>query len=133
MQVIIYSNDFGGVSVTVPADGVDIGAVKARDTPSHSFIVDDSTLPQGDDAKFFDAWKLNGNVVTLDIAKAKAVHRKNFDAAASIAYQKRITNSGIGLPNAISDVDFSASLVSGRAAIQAATTTTELLAIALPE
>lgn len=133
MQVIIYSNDLGGVSVTVPADGVEIGGVKARDTPSHSFIVDDATLPQGDDAKFFDAWELNGVNVTVNMDKAKAIHRRNFDTFAGIAHQKRVTNSGIGLPNTVSDADFLARLVSGRAAIETATTTTQLLAVAFPE
>jgi hypothetical protein len=133
MQVIIHSNNLGGVSVTFPTGELPIEAVKTRDTPGGSIIVDDSTLPQGDDAKFFDAWELNGVNVTVNMDKAKAIHRRNFDTFAGIAHQKRVTNSGIGLPNTVSDADFLARLVSGRAAIQAATTTTQLLAVAFPE
>jgi hypothetical protein len=59
MQVIIHENENGGVSVTVPTGEISIEAVKAKDTPGHSIIVDSETLPNSDN-DFFDAWELNG-------------------------------------------------------------------------
>lgn len=72
MQVIIFTNDNGGVSVCVPTGELDINAVKAKDTPSHSIIVQDSELPQSDN-DFFDAWELADGVVTVNLDKAKEI------------------------------------------------------------
>ena len=71
-QVIIFTNDNGGVSVCVPTGEIDIQAVKAKDTPSHSIIVQDSELPQADN-DFFDAWELSNGVVSTNLTKAKAL------------------------------------------------------------
>lgn len=71
-QVIIFTNDNGGVSVCVPTGELDIQAVKAKDTPSHSIIVQDSELPQADN-DFFDAWELSGTTVSVNLTKAKAL------------------------------------------------------------
>lgn len=70
MQVIIFTNDNGGVSVCVPTGELDIQAVKAKDTPSHSIIVQDSELPQADN-DFFDAWELSNGTVSVNLTKAK--------------------------------------------------------------
>jgi hypothetical protein len=72
-QVIIYTNEIGGVSVCVPSSELDINAVKAKDCPASSIIVDYSSLPQGDDANYFDAWVLNNGVVTVDASKKAAI------------------------------------------------------------
>jgi hypothetical protein len=69
-QVIIFTNDNGGVSVCVPTGEMDINAVKAKDTPSHSIIVDSADLPQADN-DFFNAWELADGVVTVNLTKAK--------------------------------------------------------------
>jgi hypothetical protein len=71
-QVIIFTNDNGGVSVCVPTGELDIQAVKAKDTPSHSIIVQDSELPQADN-DFFDAWELSNGTVSVNLTKAKAL------------------------------------------------------------
>jgi len=71
-QVIIFSNSNGGVSVCIPTGELDINAVKAKDTPSHSIIVQDSELPQADN-DFFNAWELVDGVVTVNLAKAKEI------------------------------------------------------------
>jgi hypothetical protein len=71
-QVIIFSNDSGGVSVCVPTGEMDIEAVKAKDTPSGSIIVDSADLPQADN-DFFNAWELADGVVTVNLTKAKAL------------------------------------------------------------
>ena len=71
-QVIIFTNENGGVSVCVPTGELDIQAVKAKDTPSHSIIVQDSELPQADN-DFFDAWELSNGTVSVNLTKAKAL------------------------------------------------------------
>jgi hypothetical protein len=71
-NVIIFTNDNGGVSVCVPTGELDINAVKAKDTPSTSIIVQDYELPQADN-DFFNAWELANGVVTVNLDKAKAL------------------------------------------------------------
>lgn len=71
-QVIIFTNSNGGVSVCIPTGELDINAVKAKDTPSHSIIVQESELPQADN-DFFGAWELANGVVTVNLAKAKEI------------------------------------------------------------
>ena len=81
-QVIIHTNELGGVSVTTPVcDELTIEEVQAKDTPKGSIIVDDSELPQGDDAQFFDAWELNTDgQVGVNIQKARELTRKRLRA-----------------------------------------------------
>jgi len=71
-NVIIFTNDNGGVSVCVPTGELDIQAVKAKDTPSNSIIVQDSELPNADN-DFFDAWELSNGTVSVNLTKAKAL------------------------------------------------------------
>jgi hypothetical protein len=78
-QVIIFTNDNGGVSVCVPTGELDIQAVKAKDTPSHSIIVQDSELPHADN-DFFDAWELHDGVVSVSLTKAKDLTKKRLRA-----------------------------------------------------
>ena len=79
MNVIIYTNDLGGVSVCYPTGELDIEAVKAKDTPEHSIIVDHDTLPN-DDNDFFDAWELNNGIVSVNIDKAKNITKNRLRA-----------------------------------------------------
>lgn len=79
MQVIIYTNESGGVSVCTPTGELDIEAVKTKDTPEHSIIVDASTLPNADN-DFFDAWELNGETVTVNLDKAKNITKNRLRA-----------------------------------------------------
>lgn len=79
MKVIIYSNKIGGVSVCYPASEIDIEAVKTKDTPEHSIIVDVDALPYADN-DFFDAWELNGETVSVNIDKAKAITKTRLRA-----------------------------------------------------
>lgn len=78
-QVIIFSNDNGGVSVCIPTGEMDINAVKAKDTPSHSIIVDSSDLPQADN-DFFNAWELADGVVSVNLDKAKELTKARLRA-----------------------------------------------------
>jgi hypothetical protein len=79
MQVIIFTNESGGVSVCVPTGEISIDAVKAKDTPAHSIIVDYSILPTADD-DFFNAWELNNGAVTVNLAKAKELTKARLRA-----------------------------------------------------
>ena len=126
MQVIIHTNSNGGVSVTVPTGEISIEAVLAKDCPAGAQIVDDSTLPQGADAQFFDAWELVDGNVTVNFEKAKAIKLTQFNAAAVAEAQKRQLNTLAGIDNEVADADFIAGLTAGRDAIANATTTAEL-------
>jgi hypothetical protein len=135
-QVIIHINENGGVSVTVPTpeflENNTIQDAKEKDTPDHSIIVERNSLPQGDDAEFFDAWELNGTTVTVNFIKAQADRLARYNSAALIVAQARQFNTAIGVPNAIDDATWLAKLTADRASIASATTTTQLLAVQLP-
>ena len=79
-QVIIFTNEMGGVSVCTPTGELDIESTKAKDTPEHSIIVDSSDLPEADN-DFFNAWELNGETVSVNIDKAKALTKDRLRAA----------------------------------------------------
>jgi len=93
MQVIIYTNTNGGVSVCVPTGELPIEAVLAKDCPAGAIIVDDSILPTDND--FFDAWELNtatkntefftpddldDSIVKVNLDKAKAMTKTRLRA-----------------------------------------------------
>ena len=131
-QVIIYTNDNGGVSVCVPTGELPIQEVLAKDAPAGAIIVDDSTLPQGDDASFFDAWVLNGSTISVDLDKAKAIATANLNNPAKAEAQHRSSNDSIGIDNVLSDADWKALVVAGRSAITASADTTALVAAIVP-
>jgi len=130
-NVIIFTNENGGVSVCVPTGEMDINAVKAKDTPSHSIIVDDSTLPQADN-DYFNAWELTGDTVTVNMTKAIALQTDNLNSIAKAEVSHRTTNAGIGIANKMADADWLALLATARTAIAAATTTAALRAALEP-
>jgi hypothetical protein len=96
MQVIIFTNDNGGVSVCYPTGELDINLVKAKDTPSHSIIVEADTLPQ-EDNDFFNAWELSAGVVSVNLTKAKEITKNRLRAerapllaAQDVAFQRAL-------------------------------------------
>jgi hypothetical protein len=131
-QVIIHTTENGNVAVTVPTGEISVQAVLEKDCPPGAIIVDNSTLPQGTDAEFFDAWELNGTTITVNLEKARTIKLNQFNAMAIQTAQKRQLNTLAGIPNDISDADFSNKLTIGRTDITKATTTTELSLIANP-
>ena len=70
-QVIIFTNDNGGVSICQPTGELTIEEVKAKDTPEHSTIVDDSELPE--DHTYFNAWELVDGKVVINETKKQAI------------------------------------------------------------
>jgi hypothetical protein len=131
-QVIIYTNNNGGVSVCIPTGEISIEEVLAKDCPTGAIIVDDSTLPKGADAQFFDAWQLNGSTVTVNLEIAKEYKLKRFNADAIAVIQKRQLNTLAGISNDISDEIFANELSVNRTAIANAKTTDDLALIANP-
>ena len=131
-QCIIFTNEASGVSVTVPTGEISIQAVLEKDCPAGAIIVDNSVLPQGADAQFFDAWELNGSTVIVNFAKAQAQKLAQFNASAVQIAQKRQLNTLAGIENAVADADFTAELTAGRTAIANAKTTADLVAVANP-
>lgn len=73
-NVIIFTNDTGGVSICTPTGELPIEQVQSRDIPSsvRSYIVNSADLPE-DDNDFFNAWEQDRGVVTVSIAKAKEI------------------------------------------------------------
>jgi len=71
-KVIIFTNEFGGVSVCVSTGELPIEQVQGKDIPAgiQSFIVDNSTLPE-EDNDFFNSWEQTNGVVTVNFNKAR--------------------------------------------------------------
>jgi hypothetical protein len=96
MQVIIYTNENGGVSVTVPTGEISINEVLIKDCPLGAIIVEDSQLPQGDDANYFDAWVLNNGIVTVDATKKQAIiNKKQAEISAKASAQAKLSALGL--------------------------------------
>ena len=94
-QAIIFTNDNGGVSVCIPTGEISIEAVKEKDTPAGSLIVNTSDLPR--DTDFFDAWELVDGKVEVSLAKAKEITKKRLRserepllAAQDVAFQRAL-------------------------------------------
>lgn len=74
-QVIIFTNENGGVSVCIPTGEVPIQVVQEKDTPEGSLIVNLVDLPNHYN-DFFDAWELVGSKVEVSLVKAKEITKK---------------------------------------------------------
>jgi len=70
-QVIIHTNENGGVSVTVPTGELSINEVLAKDCPAGAIIIDDSELPT--DNEYFNAWELVDEKVVVNETKKQAI------------------------------------------------------------
>jgi hypothetical protein len=119
------------VSVCIPTGELDINAVKAKDTPSHSIIVQDSELPQADN-DFFNAWELANGVVTVNITKAKEItkarlrqERAPLLAAQDVLYM-RATEAGADTTTIVAEKQ---RLRDVTGLVDACTTTAELRAL----
>jgi hypothetical protein len=97
-NVIIFTNENGGVSMCMPTGELPIEDVQKRDIPSgvQSFIVSHASLPH-DDADFYDAWEQTRGVVTINISKAREItknrlrlQREPLLAAQDVAFQRAL-------------------------------------------
>jgi len=128
-QVIIFTNSTGNVSVCIPTEELPIEDVLVKDCPEGAIIVDDSILPQGADADFFDAWELNGTTITVNLDKAKTIKLNYYNINALQEAQKRQLNTLTGITNDVDDATWLSKLNADRQAINNATTTEQLVAI----
>jgi len=129
-QVIIYEQN-SQVAICTPTGEIPIDEVLAKDCPQGAIIVDDSVLPQGSDAQFFDAWELVNGAITVNFSKAQQQKLNQYNAAALQLTQIRQLNTLAGINNQVTDTDFFAQLTIGRESIANATTTQQLVLIPL--
>lgn len=132
MQVIVYTNTNGSVSLCVPTGELPIETVIKKDCPEGAIILEDSSLPQGDDAIFFDSWELNNSLVTVNHIKAIAQQTKILNQLAYTEFQHRTAKVGSNLINVMSDADWTTALTTARSAINISTTSSELVNAILP-
>ena len=75
MQVIIYTNSNGNVSVCTPSGEVPIEQVLKTDCPDYAIIVNNNALPN-EHYDFFNAWELADGKVTVNLTKATALTKE---------------------------------------------------------
>lgn len=93
-QVIIYTNEYGNVSVCTPTGELSIEEVLAKDCPSEAIIVDDSELPT--DNEFFNAWELvNGKVVVNEVKKQAIIDAQTSATTAKASALTKLTALGL--------------------------------------
>ena len=99
-NVIIFTNDNGGVSVCIPTGELPIEQVQGKDCPPDSYIVAASSLPENDN-DFFDAWEQTKGVVTVNIDKAREITKRRLRAerepllaAQDVAFQRAMETGG---------------------------------------
>jgi hypothetical protein len=79
-QVIIFTNDNGGVSTCIPTGEISIEAVMEKDVPEGrgARIVNVSDLPRDND--FYNAWEMDATSVTVNKAKAVEITKERLRA-----------------------------------------------------
>jgi hypothetical protein len=95
-QVIIFANENGGVSTTIPTGEISIEAVLAKDCPKGAIIVDSNTLPN-QHQDFYDCWELIDGKVEVSFPKAVELTKKRLRAertpllaAQDVAFQRAL-------------------------------------------
>lgn len=97
-NVIVFTNERGGVSVCIPTGEIPIEQVQSKDIPPgvRSYIVSADSLPE-DDNDFFDAWEQTKGVVTVNMDKAKEITKSRLRAdrapllaAQDVAFQRAL-------------------------------------------
>ena len=93
-QVIIFTNDNGGVSICIPTGEISIEEVLAKDCPAGAIIVDDSELPV--DNQFFNAWELaDGKVVVNELKKQAIIAAQEAQATAKQSALAKLSALGL--------------------------------------
>jgi hypothetical protein len=96
-QVIIFTNDNGGISTCIPTGEISIDAVLTKDVPAGrgARIVNLTDLPRDND--FYDAWEMDATSVTVNFAKAVELTKKRLRAertpllaAQDVAFQRAL-------------------------------------------
>lgn len=68
-QVIIFTNEIGGVTVCIPTGEIPIEEVLFKDCPEGAIIVDKIELPND----YFDAWELLDGKIVINETKKQAI------------------------------------------------------------
>jgi hypothetical protein len=98
MQVIIFTNDNGGVSTCIPTGEISIEDVLIKDVPSGrgARIINIEYLPN-EHRDFYDAWEMDETSVTVNLTKAKditknrlRVERAPLLQAQDVAFQRAL-------------------------------------------
>jgi hypothetical protein len=101
-NVIVFTNELGGVSVCVPTGELPLEQVQSKDIPSSatSYIVAADSLPE-EDNDFFNAWEQTRGVVTVNLTKAKELtktrlraEREPLLAAQDVLFQRAQESGG---------------------------------------
>jgi hypothetical protein len=91
-QVIVYTNNNGGVSMTIPTGELPIEQVLTKDCPAGAIIVDDSELSMED----FDAWELvNGKVIVNQTKKQAIINKTQIETSAKESALSKLTALGL--------------------------------------
>jgi hypothetical protein len=95
-QVIIFTNENGGVSTCIPTGEISIEAVLEKDCPKGAIIVDSATLPN-QHQDFYDCWELIDGKVEVSFPKAVELTKKRLRAertpllaAQDVAFQRAL-------------------------------------------
>ena len=97
-QVIIFTNDNGGVATTIPTGEISIDAVLEKDVPKGrgARIVNYTDLPLAYN-DFYDAWEIDDTSVTVNLTKAKELtktrlrsEREPLLQAQDVAFQRAL-------------------------------------------
>ena len=100
-QVIIFTNDNGGVATCIPTGEISIDAVLTKDVPAGrgARIVNIVDLPN-QHQHFYDAWEMDATSVTVNFAKAVEITKKRLRAertpllqAQDVAFQRALESS----------------------------------------
>lgn len=129
-QVIVYTNPQGNVSVCTPSGEIPIEEVLIKDCPPGATIVEHSELPS--DVDFFNAWRLQGSVITIDFPAAAAYQDALLNALSRSEAEHRILNVNAGIANKLSDADWLAMLSLARENISSASLLAQLRDAVLP-
>ncbi len=105
LDVIVFQNPNGpNVCVCYP---VSVPCSELIKNQPDGIIMCKENLPSDE---FFDAWRISNGVISIDLAASKIISLERLNSWAMSVAQKRSANTSIGLPNAISDVDFVATI-----------------------
>lgn len=127
-QVIIFTNEQGGVSVCIPTGELPIEQVLTKDCPTGAIIVDNNTLPN-EHNEFFNAWELNGSTVTVNLTKAKDIAKNNLRterapvlAALDIQFMRAVESGNTSQQAAIAEQKDELRNITAHSSITGATT-----------
>jgi len=131
-QVIIFTNENGGVSVCYPTGELPIEQVLTKDCPEGAIIVDNDTLPN-EHNEFFNAWELNNSTVTVNLTKAKdivksklRIEREPVFAALDIQFMRAVESGNTTQQAAIAEQKDELRNITAHSSITGATTVDSL-------